>query len=187
LVLARDLARMTGVMMNDIAKPRAGSILPQITLPKVGGGTVTIGGQGIWQMLVVYRGRHCPLCKKYLKTLDELLDQYVAAGVAVAVASGDPIEKAEADVAQFGWRFPVAYAMNRDQMSTLGLYVSEPRSPQETDRPFPEPGVFIVNPANQLQIVDISNAPFARPDLAALLQGIKFVIEKGYPIRGTLG
>lgn len=173
--------------MSDMAKPKAGGILPRITLPRIGGGTLTVGGQGTWQMLVVYRGRHCPLCKKYLKTLDDLLDQYGAAGVSVVVASGDPAEKAAADVAQFGWRFAVACEMNLEQMSALGLYVSEPRSPQETDRPFPEPGVFVVNPANQLQIVDISNAPFARPDLAALLAGIKFVIEKNYPIRGTLG
>lgn len=182
-----NVSRGIGVMMSDSAKLKAGILLPQITLPKVGGATVTVGGQAAWQMLVVYRGRHCPLCKKYLKTLDELLDQYAAAGIAVVVASGDPIEKAEADVNQFGWRFPVAYAMTLDQMTTLGLYVSEPRSSQETDRPFPEPGVFVVNPADRLQILDISNAPFARPDLASLLQGIKFVIEKNYPIRGTFG
>lgn len=63
--------------------------------------------------------------------------------------------------------------------------MSSPRSPAETDRHFPEPGVFVINPEGRLQIIDISNAPFARPDLAALLTGLKFIQAKDYPIRGT--
>lgn len=49
----------------------------------------------------------------------------------------------------------------------------------------PKPGLFVINPEGKVQIVDISNAPFARPDLASILQGVKFVREKQYPIRGT--
>lgn len=172
--------------MSDPSRPRSGGTLPEITLATAGGGSIAFGGQGRWQMLVVYRGRHCPLCKKYLKTLDALYDQYRESGIEVIAVSADPLDKAVADVAEFGWRFPVGVALSRDQMSTLGVYVSEPRSPQETDRPFPEPGVFVVNASNRLQIVDISNAPFARPDLAALLSGIRLVMERNYPIRGTL-
>ena len=67
------------------------------------------------------------------------------------------------------WRFPVGYDLSVDQMRTLGLYISEPRSPQETDRPFPEPALFITNPEGKLQIVDVSNAPFARPELNAVI------------------
>ncbi|NJM91215.1 MAG: redoxin domain-containing protein [Myxococcales bacterium] len=136
-------------------------------------------------MLVVYRGKHCPLCKKYLATLTGLAADYRAAGVTVAAVSADPREKAAADVAEFGWTFPVGYGLSMEQMRTLGLYVSEPRSPQETDRPFAEPGLFVVNPEGKVQILDVSNAPFARPDLAMILNGIKIVVERGYPIRGT--
>ena len=71
-------------------------------------------------------------------------------------------------------------------MRALGLYISEPRSPRETDRPFPEPALFVVNPQGNIQIIDISNAPFARPDLNAVLKGLKFIQEKQYPIRGML-
>lgn len=45
-----------------------------------------------------------------------------------------------------------------DQMHSPGLYVSEPRSEEETDRPFAEPGVFVINADGLLQVVDISNA-----------------------------
>lgn len=101
--------------------------------------------------------------------------------------SSDPRERAEEEAKEEGWRLPVACELSLDQMRTLGLYISEPRSPQETDRPFCEPGLFVTNPEGRLQIVDVSNAPFSRPDLNALLNGLKFIQEKGYPIRGTAG
>ncbi|MDE2227758.1 MAG: redoxin domain-containing protein [Alphaproteobacteria bacterium] len=171
--------------MRGTAKLRAGATMPALTVSKVGGGEIKIGDAGRWQMVVVYRGQHCPICRRYLKGLDGLLDGFRALGAEVVVVSGDPREKAEAEAAEEGWRFPVGYGLTLDQMRTLGLYISEPRSPQEIDRPFPEPGLFVVNPAGQAQIIDISNAPFARADLQGVLNGLKFVQEKNYPIRGT--
>jgi hypothetical protein len=44
--------------------------------------------------------------------------------------------------------------------------------------------LFVLNAQGEVQIVDLSNAPFARPDLKALLKGIQFVMSKDYPIRG---
>jgi hypothetical protein len=74
----------------------------------------------------------------------------------------------------------------KQMRGALGLYISEPRSPQETDRPFAEPGLFVINPKGRVQIADISHAPFARPDLSGILNGIKVIQERNYPIRGTL-
>lgn len=165
----------------------AGSKMPVTSIPTIGGDTLQIGNTDRWQMLVVYRGKHCPVCRKYLKTLDGLTDEFKAAGVEILAVSADPREKAESEAREEGWRFPVGYGLSQEQMRSLGLYISEPRSPQETDRPFPEPGLFVVNPSGNVQIVDVSNAPFARPDLNNVLQGIKFIQEHQYPIRGTLG
>ena len=169
-------------MANKIA---AGAAFPAISVPRLGGGEVAPGAMEGWRLLVVYRGKHCPLCKPYLTTLDGLIETFAAAGVQVMAVSADPEEKAAADVAEFGWRFPVGYGLGVPQMQTLGLYVSDPRSAQETDRPFAEPGLFLINPAGTVQIVDISNAPFARPDLAAIARGAKRIQEMNYPIRGT--
>lgn len=173
--------------MADSTKLTAGAPMPAIALPKVGGDEITIGGHSRWQMLVVYRGKHCPLCRTYLKTLNGLLDEFRAIETEVIVVSGDPRDKAESETAEEGWRFPVGYDLNPEQMRALGLYISEPRSPQETDRPFAEPGLFIVNPEGKAQIIDVSNAPFSRPDLSGILNGLKFIREKNYPIRGTAG
>jgi peroxiredoxin len=169
------------------SKLQAGSEMPKMSLPKVGGGEMDLSSAKGWQMLVVYRGKHCPICRTYLKTLDGLLDQFKAASTEVVAVSADTKDKAETEAKEEGWRFPVGYNLSLEQMRSLGLYISEPRSPQETDRPFPEPGLFVINPDGKLQIVDVSNAPFARPELNAVLRGIKFIQEKQYPIRGTLG
>jgi peroxiredoxin len=170
--------------MTTATKLAAGSEFPLLTLPKVGGGEVKVGDNDGWQMLVVYRGKHCPICKTYLKGLDGMLDEYRAAGVDIVVASGDPKEKAETEVVEEGWHFPVGYDLSLDQMRQLGLYISNPRTPPETDRPFAEPGLFLLNPERRAQIIDISNAPFARPDLANILRGIKIIKERNMPIRG---
>ena len=172
--------------MTHTTKLAAGAAFPSITVPRLGGGEIAPATMKGWRLLVVYRGKHFPLCKPYLGTLDQLLEEFTAAGVAVAAISADPEAKAQADYVQFGWRFPLDYGLTVAQMQVLGLYVSNPRTPQETDRPFSEPGLFLINPAGQVQLIDISNAPFARPDLAGIMRGAKHIQEMNYPIRGTL-
>jgi peroxiredoxin len=171
--------------MGTTNKMQAGTEFPRLTLPKVGGGEMTIGGVGSWQMLVVYRGKHCPVCRTYLKGLNGMLDDYRNQGVAVHVVSADPKEKAEAEVQEEGWAFPVGYGLSLENMRELGLYISEPRTPPETDRPFGEPGLFVINPEGRVHIIDISNAPWARPDLAAILGGVKMIEERKFPVGGT--
>lgn len=171
--------------MLDSRKPTAGSMFPSLSWPLVSGDRITPASMAGWRMLVVYRGAHCPLCKKYLKSLEALQADYLAAGIAVAALSADPGERAASEAQEEGWTFPVAYGMTVEDMRALGLYVSAPRSADETDREFAEPGVFVINPSGALQIVDLSNAPFARPDLESLLGGLKFIQANSYPVRGT--
>jgi peroxiredoxin len=166
-------------------KLAAGAAFPAVSVPRLGGGQVAPAALDGWRLVIVYRGKHCPLCKPYLTTLDGLIETFAEAGVQVMAISADPEEKAAADLAEHKWRFPLGYGLTVAQMRALGLYVSDPRSPQETDRPFAEPGLFLINPAGTVQIVDVSNAPFARPDLAAIARGAKRIQELNYPIRGT--
>lgn len=167
-------------------KLEAGTSMPSITVHRAGGGQLNLGRSPSWTMVVVYRGKHCPLCRAYLKTLNGLIPEYAAIQTTVQVVSADAKEKAESQRQEEGWDFDVGYGLSVEQMRDLGLYISEPRSPQETDRAFPEPGLYIVNPEGKIHIVDISNAPFARPDLHGVLHGLRFIQQKQYPIRGTL-
>ncbi|KIN64588.1 Thioredoxin peroxidase [Sulfitobacter noctilucicola] len=166
----------------------AGSEFPNIEVPKLGGGTLVLGapqGGHDWKLVVVYRGLHCPICKKYLAQLDDLTADFADLGVDVVAVSGDGEEKARSMVDEKELKLPLGYGLTISQMNELGLYISDPRSPQETDQPFAEPGLFVVNGEGKIQIIDISNAPFARPDLSSLVNGVKFVRENDYPIRGT--
>ncbi len=166
----------------------AGSKFPNISIPLVTGSDISLGGEneeGRWTLIVVYRGRHCPLCVTYLNKLEEMKQDFLDSGTDVVALSGDGIGKAQEQVALGNLTFPVGYDLSILQMQQMGLYISHPRSPEETDKPFPEPGLFVLRQDGAIQILDISNAPFSRPDLPSILRGIKFGREKGYPVRGT--
>ncbi|MFT6023832.1 MAG: peroxiredoxin [Ascidiaceihabitans sp.] len=167
-----------------------GTPFPQTKLHALGGDMVTLGQPRdghTWQLVVIYRGLHCPICKTYLKKLDQLVPDFNAIGVDVVAASGDTQAKAQAMIDEMELGLSMGYAMTTDQMGALGLWISSPRSPQELDRPFSEPGVFVINEEGRLKMVDISNAPFLRPDLDMVLRGVTANQVEGYPFRGTFG
>lgn len=166
----------------------SGSPFPTLTLPLLSGGDVTIGRAtqpDFWQIVIVYRGLHCPLCKKYLTRLEELREGFAKAKAEVVVVSADPKERAAAMVAETGLTLPVAYGLTTDQMQTLGLYISRPRSDDETDRPFAEPATFAINETGILHLIELSNTPFNRADLGELVETVEWVRENEYPVRGT--
>jgi peroxiredoxin len=168
---------------------KSGGEFPYVSVPRLGGGDLQLGkpvDDHDWQMVVIYRGKHCPICKTYLAELERTAAEFAKAGVGVVAISGDPEDRARTFTDEIGVSFPVGYGLTVVQMQRLGLYVSEPRSAKETDRPFAEPAVFVINADGLLQVLDISNAPFARPDLAGLAKGLKFIRDNDYPIRGQL-
>ncbi|MCF2904232.1 redoxin domain-containing protein [Octadecabacter sp. CECT 8868] len=168
------------------SKPVAGSILAPMSFPKLGGGELSVGGENDkWTLFIVYRGKHCGRCKKYLKILNDMRSDWADAGFDVAVVSADTEAKAQADVAEFGWEFDLGYGLTEEQMGILGVYVSDPLSPTETDRRFAEPGVFVLRPDGSILLISISNGPSARPDLVELLDGMIFTIKNDRPPRGT--
>lgn len=162
---------------------------PDVAVATLRNGEVKIGqpnsSNGDWQLVVVYRGKHCPICKAYLTELNGMLKDFAAINVDVIAVSADPKDKAEASANDIGYAGVIGYGLSLDQMAQLGVYISDPRSPEETDRPFAEPATFVVRDDGKLQIVDVSNAPFSRPALKGLLDGLKFIREKDYPVRGT--
>ena len=172
------------------SKIEAGSTFPSIAVRDLGGNIDDIGlikGNADWKMIVVYRGQHCPLCTKYLNNLEDYLERLAAIGVEVAAVSGDNREQLESHLERLNVSVPMYYGLTVEQMQALGLYISIPRSETESDHLFPEPGLFVINTDHQVQVVDISNGPFARPELEALTSGLEFIKNphNNYPIRGT--
>lgn len=170
-------------------KLHPGDVFPELTVTSQNGEAVTLGkpkGDLDWQLVLIYRGRHCPLCTKYLNQLQTFKDRLSQNGVDIIAASADSKEQLNEHSAQLEVNFPLAYGLTLEQMQQLGLYISNPRSPQETDHRFAEPGLFVVNAEGNLHVVDISNNPFVRPELEALVNGLAWIRnpDNNYPIRG---
>lgn len=167
-------------------KPNVGAKIEEMSFPCLGAASSLSIGQpkDRWTMLFVYRGKHCPRCKRFLNKLNDALPEWSAV-LDVVVVSADSKDKAAADKEEFGWKFDLCYGMTEAQMRSLGLYVSTPLSDAETTGLFAEPGAFAIRPNGTLMLVDISNGPAARPDLEELLDGMKFNIDNDRPERGT--
>ncbi|SDJ22874.1 Peroxiredoxin [Ferrimonas sediminum] len=171
-------------------KIAAGEQFPAIEVVKAGGEPITLGvpqGGADWQMVVVYRGKHCPLCTRYLNELEKLKAEFFKLGIDIVAVSADSEAQLTAHMPELTASYPIAYGLSIAQMQQLGLYISHPRSEQETDHPFAEPGLYVINDNGQVQVLDMSNGPFARPELGILLSGLAFIRNpaNNYPIRGT--
>ncbi len=144
-------------------------------------------GASDWQMVVVYRGRHCPLCTKFLNSLAGFRQRLLDIGIDIAAVSADSKEQLDDHLTRLDVNFPLFYGLTLEQMQDLGLYISVPRSEKETDHNFAEPGLFVINTDGKVQVVDISNNPFARPDLEVFVSGLEWIRkpENNYPVRGT--
>ena len=137
-------------------------------------------------MLVFYRGKHCPICKKYLTELGSKLDKFTDKGINVFAISMDSPERAAVSHEEWGTHdLPLAHSLSEDKAREYGLYISEKREGSEEPDVFSEPGLFVVKPNGTLHFAVVQSAPFTRPDLDDLLEGLMFTIEKDYPTRGT--
>ena len=168
----------------------AGGPFPTMTATDLEGNTTDLGtpdGDAAWRLLVVYRGQHCPMCTKYLNALDGYVERLNAIGIDVVAVSADSREQLASHMERLSVRFPVLYGLTTGQLEQLGLYISHPRSPQETDHLFPEPGLFVINVEHDVQVVDLSNNPFVRPDPETMVGGLEWIRnpDNNYPIRGT--
>lgn len=142
-----------------------------------------------FDLLVFYRGLHCPICAKYLMELERLAPEFATRGVQVVAISSDDeqrgremAEKVKADGVRFG------YGLSLKSARQWGLYISASRGKTsigiEEPALFSEPGVFIVRPDGSLYYGAVQTMPFARPQFHDLLGAIDFAIAKDYPARG---
>jgi len=171
-------------------KLAAAQVFPPIKVKKFGGGAIDLSfppSDFDWRMVVVYRGKHCPFCTEYLVELNYLLDEYNDVGVDVVAISADSSDRVKEQIPPLNLKYDIGYDLSIGHMRALGLYITTPRSEAESNRPFAEPGLFVINEKNQTQIIDISNIAFGRPELKTLLRGLTHIRrpENNYPIRGT--
>ena len=159
---------------------------PDLKLPLIIGTDWELSAQspGAFTQIIVYRGLHCPVCKSYLGQSRALYDRFLEKGVETIHVSMDSEDRARQAHEDWGLDpIPMGYGMTADQAADWGLYVSQPIQDSEK-ADFAEPAVFWVRPDGRLYLAAVSNSPFARPDLEALLGKVDFIQDNDYPARG---
>ena len=169
--------------MNPV---RPADPFPDFSFNLISGDSVKVSDHlGTWVMVIVYRGDHCPRCKAYIKRLHDLAPQYADRGVEILLAVTDPESVVKHTAAENQWTLPVAHSLTLDQCKQLSLYLT----PHAADNPvggyYAEPGLFLVNPQGETQVIATSNSPSVRPDLEVVLDGIIGTQERNLPTRGT--
>jgi len=164
-------------------KPRTKT--PDLTIDLVNDTTWSLADQTPenFTLVVVYRGKHCPICKKYLQTLQQHLPEFTEKGVNVIAISSDSEKRAKATYDEWkvkdlpiGYNFPIAEAR------TWGLAIS--KGIKEEPEEFIEPALFLIRPDQTLYASSIQTMPFARPEIEELLKSIDFILKENYPARG---
>jgi len=165
--------------------------VPALNLPLTSGGRFVLGATPgeHFDLLVFYRGLHCPICAKYLLELERLATDFATRGVQVVAISSDTKERGEQMASKVKASVvKVAYGLSLRSARQWGLYISAARGKTsigiEEPELFSEPGVFIVRPDGTLYYGAVQTMPFARPPFQELLGAIDFAIAKDYPARG---
>lgn len=135
--------------------------------------------------VVVYRGLHCPICKKYLSALETKVGAFEERGVAPIAVSSDTRERAQKAAEDWGLeRLKVGYGMPIEAGRKWGLFVSRSIKEGEPSE-FLEPGLFLIRPDATFYAGSIATMPFARPPLDEVLSAIDFIQKNDYPPRGA--
>ena len=165
-----------------------GQPFPAIDLAKAGGGRLTnadFDGDFL-TVLNVYRGLHCPRCKRQLEDLVAHRAELDAAGIKVFSISTDPQDRAEQAVAEWGLGdMPVGYGLTVEQARGLGLFISETIREAEPAF-FAEAGLFLIQEDGVLWGSSINSFPFMRPTAEMILDAAKTRRERSYPPRGNI-
>lgn len=165
--------------------------VPALSVPLVNGGRFVLGATAAdrFDLVVFYRGLHCPICAKYLIELEALVSEFNKRGVQVVAVSSDNAERALAMAEKIkAARLRIGHDLSLASARLWGLYISASKGKTsigiEEPALFNEPGVFIVRSDGTLYYASTQTMPFARPSFQDLLGAIDFAIARDYPARG---
>lgn len=165
-------------------KPKAQ--VPDLSLPLINGTTWNLKSQNseTFILIVFYRGLHCPICKKQLRSLSKKLNDFSKRGVNLVAVSCDSESRAKTSAEEWDITgLPMAYNLSIEKAKEWGLYISKGISDKEPDQ-FSEPALFLIRPDFTLYASSIQTMPFARPEWDDILNAIDYVTENEYPARG---
>ncbi len=163
--------------------------MPALEAALVGGGDWRLASEHAQtlELVVVYRGLHCAVCRGWLAELHRMLPEFEQRGIAVIALSCDSRDSAER--AQAHWNLPnlrIGYGLDHEDARKAGVYLSQGRGPNLgtgiiEPRVFAEPAVFAVKPDGTLYAAWVQSGPEARPHLDEILTALDKMIGRGLP------
>lgn len=181
---------MESAMFNlNVLIPR--QLVPELDVMTQTGERFLLSGSPAptFNLLVFYRGLHCPLCAKYLLELEKLHDDFAQRGVTPLAISSDTADRAQAMAEKINAKkLRFAYDLALPTAREWGLTISTSRGKTsigiEEPELFSEPGLFLVRPDGTLFWGATQTMPFARPHFDEILGAVDFVTKSDYPARG---
>ncbi len=165
--------------------------VPDLAVATLGGSRWDLAEQRPenFSLVVFYRGVHCPKCRTSLADLNRREADFAEIGVSVIVVSCDDEDRAMAAKNDWGLdNLNIGYGLTIDKAREWGLYISTSNGVTSIGKEEPvlfcEPGLFVIQPGGNLYMTAVQSMPFARAHFEEVLQGVRFVIETGYPARG---
>ncbi|WP_435313337.1 peroxiredoxin-like family protein [Cellulophaga fucicola] len=134
-------------------------------------------------MILFFRGKHCPVCRKQLEDLQSSLDKFTERGVNVIAVSSDTEEVAKETFKQWAIKdIPLGYGLPIEEARKWGLFIS--KGIKQEPEYFTEPGLFLLAADATVYWESIQSMPFGRPEFPAVLGGIDYILKADYPARG---
>lgn len=172
--------------MTKVLVPGHG--FPAIDLPKVGGGRLTNADfdAPFMTVLNVYRGLHCPRCKRQLEDFLAHEAEIAAEGLKIVSISTDNAARAAQSVEDWALGdMAVGYDLTIAAARGLGLSISETIREGEPAL-FAEAAVFFIRPDGTLWGAAVNTFPFLRPTAAQIIDAAQTARSRNYPPRGNV-
>lgn len=151
---------------------RPGDPFPTLTLPKVGGGTISLPDDlsGAYGVVLVNRGAWCPYCTAQLNAFRRASERLSALGIAVVSFSTDTEQAATELVEKNELPFPVGHSADPDKVAeAIGSFVNpDPKHLQSTG--------FVLDPDGAVVVSVYSSGAIGRlvpEDVAGLVEYVR--------------
>ncbi|MBO6660142.1 MULTISPECIES: peroxiredoxin-like family protein [Roseivirga] len=169
-------------------RPTPKHTAPDLQFPLLDGNQWNLADQkpDNFTLVVFYRGLHCPLCKKYLQQLQELLPEFEQRGVDIVVVSMDTEKRAR--LSRQNWELSnltLGYGLTEKSARDWALYLSSGVKAGEPSE-FSEPGLFLIDNKNEVYYSAINSNPWGRPYLPSFVKAVDYIVQSGYPARGEM-
>ncbi len=135
-----------------------GDTFPAITVPRTGGGTITLPDDlaGGYAVVLFYRGSWCPYCNAQLRAFQRATDTLAELGAKVVALSVDDEATSSELIAKHGLAFPIGHSADAEAIAeATGAFV-------DPDGGFLQSTGFILGPDGKVVVSVYSSGAIGR-------------------------